>query len=127
MFTTLYNVVFPALGSFFGCISRIATLPTWFVLDWLFGYNSLFEYTNLFTGNVEQAYSLWANSTVEGVFANILKDFVKIIMTPVYQVLKLSQNFLNATELPFWVFLLLMFTTFFITFSIIKFIIGLIR
>lgn len=127
MFTTLYEIVFPALGSFFGCIARIATMPTWFMLDWLFGYNSLFEYINLFTGEVEQAFSLWVNSGVNGVFADILKDFIKIIVTPVYQIFKLAQNFLNAMDLPFWVFLFLMFTTFFITFSIIKFVIGLIR
>lgn len=127
MFTTLYNFVFPALGSFFGCISRIATLPTWYVLDWLFGYQPLFEYWNLFNGEVEQAYSLWANSNVDGVFAGIFADFLKIIMTPIYQLLKLAQNFLGAIELPFWVFLLLMFTSFFVTFSLIKFIFGLFR
>lgn len=127
MFTILYNDVFPALGSFFGCISRIASLPTWYVLDWLFGYQSLFEYWNLFTGEVEQAYSLWANSNVDGVFAGIFADFLKIIMTPIYQLFKLAQNFLNAMELPFWVFLLLMFTSFFVTFSLIKFIFGLFR
>lgn len=127
MFSTLYNSVFPRIGSFLGCISSIASSRTDLVLDWLFGYVDSIYYVNLFNGHTEMAFSVWFNSGVTGIFSQIFRDFLRLILTPVYGLMTSAMNLLSAASMPFWVFLLVCFTSFFLTVAFVKFIIGLIR
>lgn len=112
MFSTLYNVIFPFLGEFFGKLVTWATMSLGDFFGYLEGNNSInFAYTNLFTGDVE-----WFGALNRGIFA--------VLIQPAKWFIQAVCNMAGVpSSTPLWAALLISSFVLIIVFGLVKFII----
>lgn len=109
MFDSLFNVIFPYLGDFFGKITGFASLSVGDFINYLTGNLGYYSYTNLFNGVV-----------IGQEF--VINDAFKLIMSPLRWLLRFMFNSEGIPlETPLWAALLLVSIVVSIVFGIIKF------
>ena len=132
-FDYLYNTVFPYLGDIFGRLSAVAVSPTYDVLMWLltpsFGGSvadfTVLSFTNVFTGSVStmKAPLLLLDGLGLGVVRRVIEGVASVI-----QVIFMSfAKILGLYRAPFWVYLLIITSSLFLLFALIKFVVDIVR
>lgn len=100
MFSLLYNTVFPWLGKFFGQLAAIAGSSTDLVFRHIFGVGDkpLIRFTNVFTGETGYILGMPVSDVLSVIAQSTIGNYIDL---------------LGIRSLPFWLGLLIMFSSIF--------------
>lgn len=128
MFSTLYEVVFPALGRFFGALVGIASSSSQNVLYWLWDVSFIsappLHCVNVFTGATFDLSAPFAGLSES---APILGTALKILASPFFAFFQWAFSTFGLNNIPFVFGLLIVFASSLFAFVLIRFIISLIK